>query len=349
MALNASKHKSLRGLLSGQGSSQTFRSLVSSFMHSQKWSGLKPVQGAALAGTSRAIHSSWEHHQRGTQRLFFQAFQKAPSDAFQTYCWGELSSLLPRRFCVAAKVQTMTPGAAEGTVPLVETGDQPSVSSLPPAESLVAEKKALRSVVKKELRQLSKEQRQEEDEDIQRHILDLELFQKATRVCAYLACEPLREVDTKRVVPAALEQGKVLYVPRVEDRAAHMRMLRIKDPDTDTERNSMGIAEPTPLLPDGQPREDVMQADEALDLILMPGLAFDRSGKRLGRGGGYYDVFLQNYLKLAESKGWKRPVLIAMSYEAQIRDSIPADKTDQLVDGLVTVDGLLTFGDQIET
>ncbi|GAQ81403.1 5-formyltetrahydrofolate cyclo-ligase [Klebsormidium nitens] len=141
------------------------------------------------------------------------------------------------------------------------------MSSLPPAESLVAEKKASRNVVKKELRQLSKEQRQAEDEAIQRHVLDMDFFQKARRVCAYLACEPLREVDTKRIVPAALSQGKVLYVPRVEDRAAHMRMLRIEDPDNDTERNSMGIAEPTPLLRDGQPHNIALLVPQAGRLL----------------------------------------------------------------------------------
>jgi 5-formyltetrahydrofolate cyclo-ligase len=321
-------------------------------MLSQGWACCVPVQEGPLQ--LGAIRSSPESLVLEAGRITFPASQREGlriSSTFLKSCSEHRHKICPSRpGLVSVSVRTMATaqgGSAGGKLPLVEAERQPPQSSLPPADTLVSQKKAMRTVVKKELRQLSKEQRQAEDDAIQQHILDSQLFQRAGRLCAYLACEPLREVDTKRIIPAALSQGKALYVPRVEDRAAHMRMLLIEDPEVDTERNSMGIAEPTPLGLDGKPREDVMEADAPLDLILMPGLAFDRSGKRLGRGGGYYDVFLQKYLRLVELKGWRRPFLIAMSYKAQIQDTIPADETDQLVDGLMTAEGLLKFNSQL--
>ncbi|GJW75339.1 5-formyltetrahydrofolate cyclo-ligase, mitochondrial [Tanacetum coccineum] len=81
------------------------------------------------------------------------------------------------------------------------------------------------------------------------------------------------------------ETTKRLYVPRVEDKNCHMRMLNISGMD-DLIANSMNILEPAPVDANGNDREDVMLANEPVDLLLLPGLAFDKTGRRLGRGGG---------------------------------------------------------------
>ncbi|RWW30084.1 hypothetical protein BHE74_00055931 [Ensete ventricosum] len=87
---------------------------------------------------------------------------------------------------------------------------------------------------------------------------------------------------------------KMLYVPRVEDKNSHMRMLRISNIE-DLVANSMDILEPSPVDADQNERADgklsnnkgfFILATQPVDLFLLPGLAFDRHGRRLGRGGG---------------------------------------------------------------
>ncbi|XP_010243806.1 PREDICTED: 5-formyltetrahydrofolate cyclo-ligase, mitochondrial isoform X2 [Nelumbo nucifera] len=135
---------------------------------------------------------------------------------------------------------------------------------------------------------------------------------------------------------------KKLYVPRVEDRNSHMRMLHISTID-DLIPNSMNILEPAPVDGDGIQREDVVQAGDPVDLFLLPGLAFDRSGRRLGRGGGYYDLLLKKYQELATEQKWKQPLLVGLSYSVQIMDEgvIPVTPNDVPVDALVSPDGVI--------
>jgi len=93
----------------------------------------------------------------------------------------------------------------------------------------------------------------------------------------------------------------------------------------------------------------VMQSNEPVDLFLLPGLVFDKKGGRLGRGGGYYDLFLQNYLLLAKDKGWKQPWLVALAYNVQIQeDLVPMTSTDINIDALVSCDGILPFSIQMK-
>ncbi|KAF5459827.1 hypothetical protein F2P56_019743, partial [Juglans regia] len=138
------------------------------------------------------------------------------------------------------------------------------------------------------------------------------------------------------------QRGKILYVPRVEDKNCRMRMLRISCID-DLVPNSMDILEPVPVDSDGNEREDVMLANEPVDLFLLPGLSFDRSGRRLGRGGGYYDTFLKKYQELAKARDWKQPLLVALSYSVQIMDEgvIAVTPNDIPVDALVSPVGVI--------
>jgi len=217
--------------------------------------------------------------------------------------------------------------------------------------SIFQKKRALRSRVRKELKALDPIQRQQEDEAVQDLVLEAPWFKSCNQLCAYISCEGLREVNTSRIVSKILDKPKSgdmqvpkkLYVPRVEDKESNMRMLHVTS-SADLIANSMNILEPTPLDNSGNQRENVMQADEPVDLLLLPGLAFDHSGRRLGRGGGYYDLFLKNYLELAGKRGWQRPLLVALTYSTQILDEpIPVSPHDISVDALVSPSGVFTI------
>ncbi|KAH0454327.1 hypothetical protein IEQ34_016251 [Dendrobium chrysotoxum] len=223
--------------------------------------------------------------------------------------------------------------------------------------SVAEQKHALRSRIKKELRSLPADQRSKEDTEIENFVLNSPWFKSAKRLCAYISCDALREVDTTRILSEILKNKtpgvvdhldhhtqlrKKLYVPRVEDKNSNMRMLHISTTE-DLVASSMNIFEPSPTDASGNHREDAMLASEPVDIFLLPGVAFDRQGHRLGRGGGYYDVFLKNYQELAKERKWKQPLLIALAYSLQIIDEneIPVSDNDVSVDALVSPSGLI--------
>ncbi|KAI3685160.1 hypothetical protein L6452_34396 [Arctium lappa] len=218
-------------------------------------------------------------------------------------------------------------------------------------EAIFTQKRVLRSKIKKDLRSMDPALRSHQDDAIQNLILEAPWFKSCKRLCAYISCSALREVDTLKVLQDVLQNPikdgetqttKKLYVPRVEDKNSHMRMLHISGMD-DLIANSMNILEPAPVDANGNDREDVMLANEPVDLLLLPGLAFDKTGRRMGRGGGYYDTFLSKYQELARQKNWKQPLLIALTYSVQILEEgiIPVTPSDVFIDALVSPSGFI--------
>ncbi|KAK4791110.1 hypothetical protein SAY86_031523 [Trapa natans] len=142
-------------------------------------------------------------------------------------------------------------------------GDQKLGADL---DAVFNEKRVLRSKVRKALRSMDPLHRSFEDDAIQRIVLDAQWFRSSQRLCAYISCSALREVDTSKILSEILRnpshdsdsqvhKSKKVYVPRVEDNNCHMRMLNISSVD-DLIANSMNILEPAPVDADGNERED---------------------------------------------------------------------------------------------
>jgi 5-formyltetrahydrofolate cyclo-ligase len=150
-------------------------------------------------------------------------------------------------------------------------------------------------------------------------VLKLPDFTRATRISVYLSM-PNGEISTTDIVRQALVQGKKIYVPYIQkptrsDAYMEMFALRSQEDLDSLQPDSWGI----PTLDEAslQSRENVMggfgpsqggkverrNLFEGLDLVLLPGMAFDHSGGRLGHGKGFYDRFLQNYWDEALGKG----------------------------------------------
>ncbi|KAL3513246.1 hypothetical protein ACH5RR_025963 [Cinchona calisaya] len=222
-------------------------------------------------------------------------------------------------------------------------------------DTIFKQKKALRTRVRRDLKSMDPTLRSKEDDAIQNLVLDAPWFKSCKRLCAYISCRALREVDTSKLLSEILNNSskddyiqmtKTLYVPRVEDKNSHMRMLNISSMN-DLIANAMNILEPAPTDVEGNEHQDVMLADHPVDLLLLPGLAFDKSGRRLGRGGGYYDAFLTKYLGLVKERKWKEPFLVALSYSVQIMDDgvIPVTPHDVYVDALVSPSGVIPISE----
>lgn len=154
------------------------------------------------------------------------------------------------------------------------------------------------------------------------HLAAWPILQQAETVLAYLAFR--NEVDLSAVLAAF--PAKRWIVPRTLSQPAPHLMLHIYQPGR-LVRHKFGMLEPDPALPVVPPAE--------LDLILVPGLVFDRCGQRLGLGGGFYDRFLPGV----------RAIKAGMVYRALWIDAVPVEAHDQRMDYIVCEDGV----QQVET
>ena len=175
---------------------------------------------------------------------------------------------------------------------------------------------------KKELRELAKRQRREFKDKrsasakIKETLLDLPEMKAAKTVALY--CSLPGEVDTDLLIDELLKEGKEICVPLV--RGKQMLFIRIRSREDLTAKGSFGIREP--LF-----EETSVVLPEMIDLAVFPGLAFDREGRRLGYGGGYYDR------AFAHASGVPK---IAVCFSCQIFDQIPTEEYDLKVDKIVT-------------
>lgn len=94
-------------------------------------------------------------------------------------------------------------------------------------------------------------------------------------------------------------------------------------------------------LPAEQQPNDALNEDKPLDLLVLPGIAFDRRGARLGRGRGFFDKYVRRCIEHAEGVGMQRPWLIGLCFHEQLVDHVPLDAHDQCIDTLVTPSGFI--------
>lgn len=153
---------------------------------------------------------------------------------------------------------------------------------------------------------------------IQEIFLGSHLYQESNNIMLYSAFR--NEVATGVVLKKALADGKVVLFPRVEERE-EMTARKISSPK-DLVVGSYGILEPSL---DCEISTDV-------DLLLVPGVAFDRLGYRLGYGVGYYDRFLKKSIVKYR---------VGLAFEFQVIARLPRDNYDERLDYLVTEKGIL--------
>ncbi|KAI8972845.1 5-formyltetrahydrofolate cyclo-ligase [Trametes punicea] len=214
------------------------------------------------------------------------------------------------------------------------------------ASALTKQKGALRKAMRATLANISTDEIQAQSRQITRTLLALPEFQQSTSVSCFLSM-PSGEVDTSGVVSAIFAAGKKLYVPKMVDKDhGIMDVLQIfgEDDLRTLPSGQWGIREPD-LEFKGKRRPSVLSGNaEPLDLILMPGMAFDRSLSRLGYGKGFYDRFLSSYNAALQGRQQARPRLVALALREQILEAgqVPVGETDWKVDVIIGPDGIVS-------
>lgn len=151
--------------------------------------------------------------------------------------------------------------------------------------------------------------------------MQLPEFQRAETVMFYV--DVRAEVRTRHALPAALESGKTIIVPWCNDEG-ELELFRLESMD-ELEIGMYKILEPKQELR-ALPEKNVLPQD--LDLIMVPGVAFDQRGGRTGHGKGYYD-------KLLEHAHPDCP-LAALAFECQMFPEIPMQDHDIFMDLVIT-------------
>ena len=170
-------------------------------------------------------------------------------------------------------------------------------------------KKELRSCIRQQKRAMTTTQIEEKSRILGQLFVQSKLYQQAKTIYGYLPYN--QEVRTVPMLQKALEDGKRVAVPKVY--GDEMRFIYLTDL-TAVETGYAGIPEPI---------ADDPVADDPTALVLMPGLAFDPAGHRIGYGGGFYDKFLQQEPE--------HPTL-ALCYDFQMLTSLETEEHDIPVD-----------------
>lgn len=171
------------------------------------------------------------------------------------------------------------------------------------------DKKALRARIRKKKQAMTEEEIVSRSLALTEKFLSTDAYRQAKTIYGYLSYN--QEVRTRPLLAQALKDGKAVAVPKVCGQ--EMRFILMTDLDA-VARGYAGIPEP---IADGPAAQDPTA------LVLMPGLAFDRQGHRLGYGGGFYDKFLA-----AEPDHPK----IALCYDFQLLPALETDSHDIPVD-----------------
>ena len=150
-------------------------------------------------------------------------------------------------------------------------------------------------------------------------------YQQANVLMLFLSTP--QEIDTSQLAIQAWADLKRVLAPRVTWDQRRMLPIEIQSLATDIEVGYMGIREPV----EGPP---VPTAD--IDLVVVPGLAFDEHGNRIVRGRGFYDQFLAH-------RDWKG-IACGFAFEKQVLPQVPMDERDMQVDMLVTDAAIRRFG-----
>lgn len=186
------------------------------------------------------------------------------------------------------------------------------------------DKKALRQEIIGKRSQLTEEEILEKSSKIKNRLFQLEEFKSANFIFSFISFGD--EIHTHDIIKETLAMNKRVGVPITIDKPRKLLVSEIKDFNEELEIGYYNILAPKKEF------ERIVPPD-LINLVLVPGLAFDSDGYRTGYGGGYYDRFFAN--------ANKNIVKIGLCFDLQIVSEVPRDIYDIPVDYIITEDRII--------
>lgn len=190
---------------------------------------------------------------------------------------------------------------------------------------VILDKRTIRKKILLKRSQLSQGEISEKSKAIRNNLFDSDQYQKSKFIFTFISFKD--EVDTHQLIKESIGRKKRIGVPITIAKPRQMFVSELMDFDKELEIGYYNIL---------TPKEEFVRivSPEIIDLILVPGVAFDKRGYRVGYGGGYYDRFFSS---LDENV-----IKIALCYDMQIMDEVPTDSFDVPVDYIATESGIIS-------
>ncbi|MBD3291734.1 MAG: 5-formyltetrahydrofolate cyclo-ligase [Armatimonadia bacterium] len=196
---------------------------------------------------------------------------------------------------------------------------------------VAAEKAALRRRARRRRDALVNGELERRSEQIARRVMGLSGWQRARSRLLFRSFGS--EVLTDQLIDQTLGSGVELVLPRVKGLEETLALHAVADPECDLAPGCFGIDEP---ICDRCPERSLYD----VDFVLVPGLAFDRAGGRLGYGGGFFDYILNVRTDLVESGA-----VVAVAFSCQVVEEVPTAGWDVRVPMIATEDELIDARD----
>jgi len=201
----------------------------------------------------------------------------------------------------------------------------------------MSEKQEIRKRIKAMRKALSPNEHQIKSERICREAAkwidgQVRLGQSSTNRSIFVYLPYGHELDILPFIHHCWDREFSVYAPRVDQDTGQMQLYRIRSL-SDVGVGSYGIREPKLSLPQLPEREWA-----TLDWVVVPGLAYDRHGGRMGYGGGYYDRFMARLAEARPEVSEDRPLCIALAFGLQVIEQVPMETHDLRMDCLMTED-----------
>lgn len=145
-----------------------------------------------------------------------------------------------------------------------------------------------------------------------------DFYKSSKNVMIYVSFR--NEVDTLELIDDMLKEGKRVFIPLTVSKTKELLVSEIIDIQEDLEIGNFGVLEP-------KKEKQRIVNPEILDLIVVPGVCFDKRGFRIGYGAGYYDRFLSKLPQIPT---------ISLVFQLQLMDKVPEDSYDIPVDYIIT-------------
>ena len=185
--------------------------------------------------------------------------------------------------------------------------------------SITQAKNEIRQDIIKKRGELGGLEKNEKSLAISKRLFGMDEFKKSKTVFCFLST--LFEVQTEKIIRESLRLGKHVLVPLLDPEEGNLQASRIPSMDIDFMIGKYGIKQPTLKSRD-------IVACSNIDFVVVPGLAFDNIGNRIGYGAGFYDKFFKKI-----SSGVTR---VAVSYDFQLLNLVPHSDLDEPVHFLIT-------------
>ncbi len=186
-------------------------------------------------------------------------------------------------------------------------------------DEIVEKKLSIREEIRNRVNALAKEERQSKTQEIEARLFTFANFLESKVVLLYLGKDP--EVPSEEILKKCYPIHKVVVLPAFKPDKKGMELMKVDRPETGLKPGPRGVLEPNPA------KCKSVSLDH-IDIAIIPGIAFDEKGGRIGTGEGYYDRLIPK-LPVTTRK-------VALALEAQLVEQVPMEPHDRFVDIIIT-------------